>query len=50
MIYNIFVVHNNKQLQEKEALESTFQKFKTGQDPIGYLMILNKLFLLNQSE
>ena len=35
MIYNILVGNTNNQLQEKAALEATFQVFKTGRDPIG---------------
>ena len=43
-IYNIIVVQTNEQLQEKAELEATFQTAKTGREPIGYLIILNKLW------
>ena len=33
----------NEQLQEKVTSDATFHAFKTGQDPIGYLMMLKKL-------
>ena len=49
-IYNIIVGQTNKQLQEKVASEATFQTVKTDKDPIGYLMILNRIFLSNQYE
>ena len=39
-----------KQLQEKAASDATFQAVKTGQHPIGYLMIPNKVFFSNQYE
>ena len=42
-------VKKNEQLKDKEASESTFQAVKTVQEPIGYLMIINKLCLSNQS-
>ena len=40
----------NEQLQEKAASDATFQAVKTDQDPIGYLMILKKIFFSNQLE
>ena len=42
-IYNIIVVQTNDQLQEIATSSSTLQAFKTGQDHIGYLLILKKL-------
>ena len=46
-IYNLIVGKTNKQLQEKAASDATFQAVKTDQDPIGYLMILNRLCFSN---
>ena len=43
-IYNIIVGKKNKQLQKNETSDATFQVVKTGWDPIGYLMILKKLW------
>ena len=48
-IYNIIAGQKNKQLQKKAASDATFQVVKTDQDPIGYLMILNRIGFLNQS-
>ena len=42
-IYNLIVVQTNDKVQEKVAWYATFQAVNTGQDPIGYLMILNNL-------
>ena len=42
-IYNLIVGQKNKQLQEKYSLDATFQAVKTGQYPIGCMMILKKL-------
>ena len=50
MIYNIFVGQTNKQLQDNAESDANFQAFNTGQYPIGYLMILNKLFFSNKYE
>ena len=49
-IYNMIVGQANGQLQEKAALDVTFQAAKTGQETIGYLMILKKFCFLKQSE
>ena len=49
-IYNLIVGQKNEQLQEKAALDATFQTVKTDQDPIGYLLILKKICFSNQSE
>ena len=49
-IYNLIVVQTNEQLQEKAASDTTFQAVKTDRYPIGYLMILNRLCLSNQSK
>ena len=49
-IYNIIVDQTTEQLQEKAASDSTFQAVKTGREPIGYLIILKKLYLSNQYE
>ena len=49
-IYNIIVGQKNKQLQDKASSDITFQVVKSVLDPIGYLMILNKLCFPNQSE
>ena len=43
-IYNLFVSQTNEQLQEKSASDATFQAVKTDQDPIGYLMILKRIW------
>ena len=47
-IYSLIVGQTNKQLHKKVALESTTQAVKTGQEPIGYIMIPKKLFFSNQ--
>ena len=44
-IYNIIMGKANYQLQEEEASDDIFQAVKSGQDPIGYLMILKKICL-----
>ena len=49
-IYNITVVQNKEQLQEKAALDATLQAVKTDQDPIDYLMILKRIWFSNQSK
>ena len=49
-IYNLIIGQTNKQLQEKEALDATFQAVKTVQYPIGYIMIPKKLCFSNQSK
>ena len=41
--YNLIAGEKNEQFQEKAALVSTFQAVKSGQDPIGYLVILKNL-------
>ena len=43
-IYNLIVGQKNEQLQEKAASDTTFQAVKADQDPIGYLIILKKLY------
>ena len=47
---NIIVGQTNKQLQEKEASDATFQAVKTDRYPIGYLVILKSIWFSNQSE
>ena len=49
-IYNITVVQNKEQLQEKASSDATLQAVKTDRDPIGYLMILKRICFSNQSE
>ena len=49
-IDNLIVGKTNEKIQEKVASEATFQAVKTDRDPIGYLMILKKICLSNQSE
>ena len=49
-IYNLIIGQTNKQLQEKAASVATFQAVKTGQNLIGYLIILKNLCFSNQSE
>ena len=49
-IYNLMLGQTNEQLQEKFSSEATFQSVKTDRDPIGYLMILKRLWFSNQSE
>ena len=49
-IYNIIVVQTNEQLQEKAESDATFQAVNTDRDPIGYLMILKRIWFSNQSE
>ena len=49
-IYNLIVAQKNEQLQDKTAPDATFQAVKTDQYPIGYLMVLKKICLSNQSE
>ena len=48
-IYNIIVGQTNEQMHQKAASDATFQAVKTSQYLIVYLMILNKLCLLKQS-
>ena len=43
-IYNIIVGQTNEQLQDEAAWEATLNVFNTGQDYIGHLMILKKIF------
>ena len=43
-IYNLIVGKTNEKLQDKTSSDATLQAVKSGQDPIGYLMILKKLF------
>ena len=43
-IYNLIVGQTNEQLQEKAASDATFQTVKTERDPIGYLIILKKIY------
>ena len=47
-IYNLIAGQKNEQLQEKAALDATFQAVKTDRDPVGYLMILKRLCFSNQ--
>ena len=49
-IYNLIVVQTNEQLQEKAESNATFQAVNTDWDPIGYLIILKRLCLSNQSK
>ena len=49
-MYNLIVGQTNEQLQEKAASDATFQAVKTDRDPIGYLIILMKIYFSNQSE
>ena len=49
-IYNIIVGQTNGQLKEKTSLVTTFQAINTGQDPIGYLIILKKICFSKQYE
>ena len=49
-IYNVIVGQKNEQLQEKAALDATFQAVKTEKDLIGYLMILKRICFSNKSE
>ena len=44
-IYNIIAGEKNKKLQEKAALDATFQEVKEGWYSIGYLIIIKKLLL-----
>ena len=43
-IYNLIVGQTNEQLQYRAASDATFQEVKTDQDPIGYLMILKRIY------
>ena len=47
-IYNLIMGQTNKQLQVKAASHANLQAVKSGRYPIGYLMILNKIFFSNQ--
>ena len=49
-IYNLILGQTNEQLQEKAASDATFQEVKTDRYPIGYLMILKKIYFSNQLE
>ena len=49
-IYNIISVQGYEQLQDKATPDDTFQAVKSDQDPIGYLIILNRLCFSNKSE
>ena len=49
-IYNLIVGQTNKQLQDKAASDATFQAVNTDRDPIGYLMILKRIFFSNNYE
>ena len=49
-IYNLIVVQTNEQLQEKAAIDATFQAVKYDRYQIGYLMILSRLCLSNKSK
>ena len=49
-IYNLIMSQTNEQLHEKLASYATFKAFKTGWYRIGYLIILNNLYFLNQHE
>ena len=49
-IYNIIVGQMNEQLQKKAASDATFRAVKIYWDPIGYLLILKRLWLSNQSK
>ena len=47
-IYNLIKGQTNEQLQQRAALDDTFQAVKTDQHPIGYLMIMKRLCFSNQ--
>ena len=49
-IYNLIVGQTNEQLQEKEASDATLHEIKTGKYPIGYPMILRKIYFSNKYE
>ena len=49
-IYNLTAVWTNEQLQEKAASDATFQEVNTDRDPIGYLIIVKRVYLSNQSK
>ena len=49
-IYNLIMSQTNEQLQEQVESDATFHDVKSGRYHIGYLMILKKLFLSNQSK
>ena len=49
-IYNLILGQTNEQLLEKAASDATFQAVNTDRDPIGYLMILKRIWLSNHSE
>ena len=49
-IYNLIVCQTNEQLQEKAASGATFHAVKFDRDLIGYLMILKRICLSNQSK
>ena len=47
-IYNLIVGETNEQLQEKAVSDATLQAVKTDRDPIGYLIILKRLWFSNK--
>ena len=49
-IYNILVGQTNEQFQDKATSDTTFQEVKSGRYPIGYLMILKKIWFSIQYE
>ena len=49
-IYNLIVVQTHEQLQEKATPDKTLQAFKSEREPIGYLIILKRLYFSNKSE
>ena len=49
-IYNLILGQKKEQLQEKAALEATFQAVKTDRDPIGYLIIQKRICFSNKYE
>ena len=49
-IYNLIEGQKNEQQQEKVESYATFQAVETERDPIGYLMILKRLWFSNQSK
>ena len=42
-VYNLIVGQTNEQIQKKAELNATFQAVNNDRDPIGYLMILNRI-------
>ena len=49
-IYNLVLGQTHEQLQEKVTPDSTFQTVNSEKYPIGYLIILNRLYFSNKSE